>query len=178
MSDNNRILAYIALGSNIGDRPALLSEALQRLEAHPEIEVLQASSIYETDPVGYENQPPFLNMAAKLSTKLAPLGLLRVMQGIELELGRVRDIRFGPRTLDLDFLLCEDIQMNEDELILPHPRMMERAFVLVPLNDVLEAGHPLEDQIRRAAEQALQGGEGITLWSTSNWQAVSGPSGS
>jgi len=178
-SANQAAIAYIALGSNIGNREELLREALRLLQEHPSVEVLKVSGLYETDPVGYTDQPAFLNMAACLQTTLDPLSLLRTMLNIEQQLGREREIRFGPRTIDLDLLLYEDAQIDEVELILPHPRMMERAFVLVPLSEVLQAGHPLGHQARQAASTALQdGGEGITLWTTINWPTESAPLGS
>ncbi|MBN2981273.1 2-amino-4-hydroxy-6-hydroxymethyldihydropteridine diphosphokinase [Cohnella algarum] len=132
--------AYAALGANLGDRERSLREAVRRLAATEGIEVRRCSALYETDPVGYTEQPAFLNMAAALGTNLSPLELLRVMLGIEREMGRVRDIRFGPRTIDLDLLLYEGIELDTEELALPHPRMGERAFVLVPLRDVWADG--------------------------------------
>ncbi|QHW35126.1 2-amino-4-hydroxy-6-hydroxymethyldihydropteridine diphosphokinase [Paenibacillus rhizovicinus] len=172
-------VAYIALGSNVGDRAKLLQDALLMLERHPDIKVLRVSAVYETEPVGYTDQPAFLNMAAALDTSLSPLQLLRAMLGMELQLGRTRDVRWGPRTIDLDLLLYEGVAMSGEELTLPHPRMMERAFVLVPLSDVLEDGHPLYAQATELAQQALQDrGEGIALWNTINWQGASAHSGS
>lgn len=166
--------AYIALGSNVGEREQLLEDALRCLEQHPNIEVARVSGIYETAPVGYTDQPAFLNMAAALMTTLEPIELLRAMLSIENQLGRTRDIRWGPRTMDLDLLLMDGIVMNEDELILPHPRMMERSFVLVPLRDVLLSEHPLQKQVEQAASRGLEdGGEDISLWNTINWRSVS-----
>ncbi|UVI30390.1 2-amino-4-hydroxy-6-hydroxymethyldihydropteridine diphosphokinase [Paenibacillus spongiae] len=169
--------AYIALGSNMGDREQMLRQALLALQEHASINVLRVSKVYETDPVGYTDQSAFLNMAALLETTLAPMPLLRAMLQIEQQLGRKREVRFGPRTIDLDVLLYEDVRSDEEELILPHPRMMERAFVLVPLHDVLQPGHSLQQQVGQAANRALQdGGEGIALWNTINWQDASAPS--
>ncbi|MBW7477433.1 2-amino-4-hydroxy-6-hydroxymethyldihydropteridine diphosphokinase [Paenibacillus oenotherae] len=166
--------AYIALGSNVGERERMLKEALIHLEQHPDIEVIRVSGIYETDPVGYTDQPAFLNMAAAIRTTLEPLELLRAMLGIENQLGRTRDIRWGPRTIDLDLLLMDGTVMDAEELTLPHPRMMERAFVLVPLRDVLLPAHTLKEQVEEAASRVLQdGGEGISLWNTINWRSVS-----
>ena len=134
--------AYIALGSNLGDREAQLAEALRRLHARDGITVDRVSAVYETDPVGYVDQPKFLNMAAALTTERQPLDLLREMLEVERELGRVRNIRFGPRTIDLDLLLMDGAELATEELTLPHPRMMERAFVLVPLLEVLDEHAP------------------------------------
>jgi len=170
--------AYIALGSNIGDREQMLKDALELLDAHPAIAVERISGVYETAPVGYTDQPVFLNMAAALRTTLQPLPLLRSMLDIEKRLGRTRDIRWGPRTIDLDLLLMDGSEMALEELILPHPRMMERAFVLVPLRDVLPNGHPLYAGVSEEASKAvLDGGEGITLWKTINWRSASEHSG-
>jgi 2-amino-4-hydroxy-6-hydroxymethyldihydropteridine diphosphokinase len=166
--------AYIALGSNVGDRNRLLREALLLIDSHSAINVIRVSGIYETDPVGYTEQPAFLNMTAALLTTLAPIELLHALLDIEKQLGRTRDIRWGPRTMDLDLLLMEDVQLDAEELTLPHPRMMERAFVLVPLRDVLSNGHPLQEKVNQIAVRALQdGGEGITLWNTIIWRGAS-----
>jgi 2-amino-4-hydroxy-6-hydroxymethyldihydropteridine diphosphokinase len=128
--------AYVALGANLGERESSLREALRRLEITPGNEVRRISVVYETDPVGYADQPAFLNMAAAIGTAMAPAELLRLLLDIEQEMGRVRDIRWGPRTIDLDLLLYDGVSMETEELTLPHPRMGERAFVLVPLHDV------------------------------------------
>nr|WP_308639921.1 2-amino-4-hydroxy-6-hydroxymethyldihydropteridine diphosphokinase [Paenibacillus silvisoli] len=166
--------AYIALGANLGDREQQLMAALRLLDDHPAITVVRASSLYETAPVGYTDQPAFLNMAAALRTSLEPLELLRTMLAMEQQLGRKRDIRWGPRTIDLDMLLYDGVTLSEEELTLPHPRMMERAFVLVPLADVLPDGHALHAQVNERARQALQDrGEGIALWNMINWPGVS-----
>lgn len=132
--------AYVALGANLGDREHSLREAIRRLDAHDGIEVRRVSETYETDPVGYIDQPAFLNMAIAIGTDLPPLALLRLLLAIELEMGRVREIRNGPRKIDLDLLLYENETLGTDELTLPHPRMGERAFVLVPLRDVWTPG--------------------------------------
>ncbi|MUT67662.1 2-amino-4-hydroxy-6-hydroxymethyldihydropteridine diphosphokinase [Paenibacillus sp. NEAU-GSW1] len=171
--------AYIALGSNMGDREELLRQAVERLNERGDIEVLRISSLYETDPVGFTDQPAFLNMAIAVQTTLDPIALLRVQLEEERLLGRVRDIRWGPRTIDLDLLLYDNVTMDGAELTLPHPRMMERAFVLVPLSDVIAGDHPLRNSVSTAAAAALQEGkEGIALWKTINWLSGYGHSGS
>ncbi|MBB6669603.1 2-amino-4-hydroxy-6-hydroxymethyldihydropteridine diphosphokinase [Cohnella nanjingensis] len=134
--------AYVALGANLGDREQSLNEAIRRLDAFEGIEVRRISDRYETDPVGYTDQPAFLNMAVAVGTELDPLALLRALLSIEQEMGRVREIRWGPRKIDLDLLLYENETLGTDELTLPHPRMGERAFVLVPLRDVWTPGEP------------------------------------
>ncbi|WP_370452181.1 2-amino-4-hydroxy-6-hydroxymethyldihydropteridine diphosphokinase [Cohnella sp. AR92] len=131
-----RQVAYAALGANLGDREATLREAIRRLGNSDGTELVRVSDFYETDPVGYTDQPAFLNMAVSLRTKLSPLQLLHRLLEIENELGRVRTIRWGPRAVDLDLLRYEGVEMDSGELTLPHPRMHERSFVLVPLQDV------------------------------------------
>ena len=166
--------AYIALGSNLGERERLLAEALRRLDAREGIAIDRVSAVYQTDPVGYTDQPPFLNMAAALRTTREPIELLAEMLGVERELGRVRDIRYGPRTIDLDLLLMDGVTLDTEQLTLPHPRMMERAFVLVPLREVLDEASPLRPAVESAAEAALsQGKEGIVRWTTINWPCAS-----
>src|SRR5690349_20809793 len=123
-----RVTAYIGLGSNIGDREQLLLEAVRRLDECPGIGVIRCSHIYETDPIGYTEQPAFLNMAAAVHTSLSPEALLGRMKQVEQQLGRTREIRWGPRTIDLDLLLYGNRRLTTEELILPHPRMLERAF--------------------------------------------------
>lgn len=127
---------YLALGTNIEPRDVHLSEALNLLEADEAIVIEKRSSIYETVPVGYLDQADFLNMVIEIQTLLEPFALLELCQEIELKLGRERDIRFGPRTIDLDILLYSQENIKEDRLMVPHPRMHERAFVLVPLAEI------------------------------------------
>ncbi|SDJ72836.1 2-amino-4-hydroxy-6-hydroxymethyldihydropteridine diphosphokinase [Salimicrobium halophilum] len=128
--------AYIALGSNISPRKRYLQEAIRLLEENPAISVDGQSFIYETDPVGYVEQDDFLNMVIAVDTSFSPLALLDACQEVEDSLGRVRSIRWGPRTIDLDILIFEGAEMNTERLVLPHPYLYERAFVLVPLADV------------------------------------------
>jgi 2-amino-4-hydroxy-6-hydroxymethyldihydropteridine diphosphokinase len=128
---------YIGLGSNLGDREGFLRRALELLRAEPEIDVTAVSSVRETDPVGLVDQPRFLNAVARVETDLAPRELLDRMLAAERELGRRRDgPRFGPRTIDLDLLLYGDEEIDEPGLIVPHPRLAERAFVLEPLHEL------------------------------------------
>jgi 2-amino-4-hydroxy-6-hydroxymethyldihydropteridine diphosphokinase len=133
--------AYVAVGANLGDREATIRAALAKLEALPGVSVQTVSRLIETDPVGpVPDQPRFLNGAARLETTLTPRELLEAMLRVEAELGRVREDRAGgPRTIDLDLLLFEDRQLDEPGLILPHPRLHERRFVLEPLLE-LEPG--------------------------------------
>lgn len=134
--------AYIALGSNLGDRAANLRAAVERLGALGVIEAV--SPFIETDPVGYTEQPRFLNATARLHTTLTPREVLDGLLAIESALGRVRTLRWGPRTLDLDLLLYDDAVRDESGLTLPHPRLHERRFVLEPLAAIApDAVHPL-----------------------------------
>ncbi|WP_276357770.1 2-amino-4-hydroxy-6-hydroxymethyldihydropteridine diphosphokinase [Cohnella caldifontis] len=149
--------AYVALGTNLGDREVSLREALRRMDEVPGLQVRRISDVYETAPVGYTDQPAFLNMAAAVATELDPVELLHRLLEIEKDMGRVRKIRWGPRTIDLDMLMYEDVSMESEELKLPHPRMGERAFVLVPLKDVWPEerdfpwDHAISPEARKAA---------------------------
>lgn len=125
--------AYLSLGSNIGDRVAHLKQAVEFLESHPHIEVTGKSSFYTTAPVGYLEQDDFINIAVAIETSLDPKALLIVCQDIEQQLKRVRLIHWGPRTIDVDLLWFEDYQNDSEQLTVPHPRMHERGFVMIPL---------------------------------------------
>ena len=127
---------FLSLGSNLGERAAALRAALTALAALPGTTVLQSSPVYETAPQELADQPPFLNQVVCLETALAPLELLRRCQAIEEAAGRTRTLRFGPRPLDVDILLYEGVESGSVELTLPHPRMWQRAFVVVPLSAV------------------------------------------
>jgi dihydroneopterin aldolase/2-amino-4-hydroxy-6-hydroxymethyldihydropteridine diphosphokinase len=127
--------AYLGLGSNMGDKEANLNDALKLLNSTT-TKVLKASSFYGTKPVGYEDQEDFINCAAKIRTLLTPEELMIFLLDIEKELKRERIIRWGPRTIDLDILLYDDIVTSSEEVTIPHPRMHERLFVLKPLSDI------------------------------------------
>lgn len=126
--------AYLALGSNLGDRAALLRAAVNAVAAH--VRVRAVSSLYDTAPQLVTDQPRFLNAALVGTTTLEPLALLRAVKDIEAALGRVPGPRYGPRALDIDLILLDDLILNTPELVLPHPRLAERAFVLVPLAEI------------------------------------------
>jgi 2-amino-4-hydroxy-6-hydroxymethyldihydropteridine diphosphokinase len=130
--------AYLGIGSNLGDRLANLQGAVDGLAATPGIEVVAVSRVYETDPIG-PDQPDYLNAAVAVDTTLSPRALLAVGQALEAAAGRVRDVRWGPRTLDVDILWFGDEEVDEPDLQIPHPRWGERDFVLAPLCDL---GHP------------------------------------
>lgn len=128
------MITYIALGSNLGDRSENLARARELLAE--QVRIVKSSSIYETEPWGVADQPLFLNQVIEGETDLIALGLLRFLKQIEQEMGRTETIRFGPRLIDLDVLLYGELQMQSPELTIPHPRMMQRAFVLVPLVEI------------------------------------------
>ena len=124
--------AFLGLGSNEGDRLRYLREAIESLDG-----LVAVSPLYETDPVGGPaGQPPYLNVVVELETPLHPRELLGVCQRLEAAAGRVRTVRFGPRTLDVDILLIDDLEVDEPDLTVPHPRMYERRFVMAPLADL------------------------------------------
>jgi 2-amino-4-hydroxy-6-hydroxymethyldihydropteridine diphosphokinase len=126
--------AYVGLGANLGDRSAMLRTAVEQLRREPDITVAAVSSVRETDPVGFVDQPRFLNAAAAVDTELSARELLDRLLGIERRLGRTREgPRFGPRTIDLDLLLYGDDRLEQPDLEVPHPRLHERLFVLEPL---------------------------------------------
>jgi 2-amino-4-hydroxy-6-hydroxymethyldihydropteridine diphosphokinase len=128
--------AYLALGSNLGDRVAHLQHAIDVLAREDGVVVSAVSRVYETAPVGGPPQDAYLNAVVALDTTLAPRELLALAQGIENSAHRVRDERWGPRTLDVDVLLYDELELDDPDLTIPHPRMWERGFVLAPLRDV------------------------------------------
>ena len=153
--------AYLGLGSNLGDRLAHLQAAVDGLAATPDVHVVAVSRVYETAPVGGPQQDDYLNAVVAVDTVLDPHELLAVAQRLEAGEQRVRAERWGPRTLDVDVLLVGDDHVDEPDLVVPHPRMSERAFVLVPLADVapdlVRAGTlealPDRDDVRAARVQ-------------------------
>lgn len=142
---------FLALGTNLGDRTGHLASAVRSLAGLGSL--TGASSVYETDPVGYADQPPFLNMVVRLETALEPMRLLDEVHQIEKGRGRQRSFRNAPRTLDIDILLCDGLRIDEPGLRVPHPRMRDRAFVLVPLLELDPdrvdpvTGTPYEDHL-------------------------------
>jgi 2-amino-4-hydroxy-6-hydroxymethyldihydropteridine diphosphokinase len=142
---------FLSLGSNLGDRMAHLQAAMHALAQTPGIEIVNVSSVYETEPWGLAGQRPFYNAVAWIRTRIAPLALLRICQAIEHQRNRVRDVRWGPRTLDIDILRYGDHVMSSLELTIPHPRMEERDFVLVPLAEVLTGSITDKPGVRRVS---------------------------
>ncbi|WP_280772170.1 2-amino-4-hydroxy-6-hydroxymethyldihydropteridine diphosphokinase [Salipaludibacillus daqingensis] len=160
-------ISYIALGSNQGARLDHLENAVEKLEGEPRITILASSSIYETKPVGVTDQPAFLNMVVKIATNYTPLDLLKVTQKIEESGGRQQKGTWGPRTIDLDILLFnnENIQLNL--LQIPHPRMFERGFVLIPLQELepnlrLNDGRGIDTYVNQLTDK-----EGVRKWRSS-----------
>lgn len=137
--------ALISLGSNLGDRAQIIAGALEALRRLDGCELVASSPLYETKPWGYLDQGDFLNAAAVLETALDPLALLESLQGIERDFHRERHFRYGPRTLDLDLIAFDETRLESERLTLPHPRAAERAFVLVPLNDIAPASRLVRD---------------------------------
>ncbi|MBI4652014.1 2-amino-4-hydroxy-6-hydroxymethyldihydropteridine diphosphokinase [Candidatus Desantisbacteria bacterium] len=135
---------YLGLGSNLGNREKNIVNVLAILSQNPKVKILKISSFYETEPVGYKNQGWFLNCVILIKTSLPPLKLLSELKNIELELKRKKNIRFGPRTIDMDILMYGSDILRSKQLIIPHPRMHERRFVLAPLAEIASGRiHPV-----------------------------------
>ncbi len=131
-----RATAYLGLGSNVGDRIGYLREALRNLARCNGLTLMKLSPVYQTEPVGYEAQEDFYNMVVQVSVALSPADLLATAKVIELEMGRIETVHKGPRTIDIDILLVGDESISDYKLSVPHPRMLEREFVLRPLYDL------------------------------------------
>ncbi len=141
------VIAYVGLGANLGQPEAQLREALERLNAAPEVEVTRVSAFYRNPPLGPPDQPWYVNAVARVRTRLGPEELLRLLQQVETDLGRVRGERWGPRRLDLDLLLYNGEVIFTPDLVVPHPEMHCRGFVLVPLAEIApQAWHPVLGQ--------------------------------
>jgi 2-amino-4-hydroxy-6-hydroxymethyldihydropteridine diphosphokinase len=134
-------MIVLGLGSNIGNntsREDNIATAIKLLDSHPRITVEKISSLYETEPVGLKEQPSFINAVIVIKTDLLPLELLDVCLAVEKKMGRVRELRWGPRNIDIDLLVYNDVTMTDAALELPHPRMAERKFVLIPLAEIAD----------------------------------------
>jgi len=154
-------IAYIALGSNLQDPVKQVSRAFDALAQLPATRLLQRSSLYKTAPVGYDNQPDFINAVAKVDTSLEPIELLHKLLAVEATFGRERPFPNAPRILDLDLLLYGEVCMQTAELILPHPRMHERGFVLLPLAEiapelVLANGQSVVELAKKIQQEDIQ----------------------
>jgi 2-amino-4-hydroxy-6-hydroxymethyldihydropteridine diphosphokinase len=154
-------IVYLGLGSNIGNREANLRDTVRNLQTD-DLRLLRVSSLYETEPMGFHDQPWFLNQVAEFETQLSPPQLLQRIRAVEKALGRKREVVNGPRTVDIDILLFAGITMKTAELTIPHPRYRERRFVLEPLlelNPTLqdpETGQPLAAMLEAVRGQAVQ----------------------
>lgn len=154
------IRAYLGLGSNIGDTRMHLDSAVELLKANPDIDITKISSYYETAPVGYTEQDWFLNIVVEIETTIGPYELLKVCNSIENELKRKRLIRWGPRTIDIDILLYEGFESKDEVLTVPHPRMTERAFVMLPLMELNKSlsinGSDIVDIVENLKDQEIR----------------------
>jgi 2-amino-4-hydroxy-6-hydroxymethyldihydropteridine diphosphokinase len=151
---------YLSLGSNVGDREHMLGEALRLLES-PGLHVVRVSPVYETEPQEFKNQPWFLNLVAEIQTSLFPMQLLTRLRKIERKLGRKRTVEKGPRSIDIDILLYGESVIDSQDLVVPHPRMHERRFVLQPLADLApDLRHPV---LRRSVKELLAGVTGQAI---------------
>ena len=156
------VSVFLGLGTNLGDRPANLRTAIDALGAIGSVEAL--SRVYETSPLYVTDQPAFLNMAIKLRTHLVPLALLDALKRLETDIGRVESFRYGPRLIDLDILFYGDEVVEAPRLSIPHPRLHERHFALVPLADIAPTLlHPTRGRTIRALLDALPEDDGIRL---------------
>jgi 2-amino-4-hydroxy-6-hydroxymethyldihydropteridine diphosphokinase len=159
---SKHMTAFLGLGANLGDPKAQLQQALKLLHHSQGVSVKRISSLYETSPVGYEDQPNFYNLVAQIDTTLPPSELLHTTQKIEQRLHRVRKQRFGPRTIDVDILLYGDRVIATPDLTIPHPRLLERAFVLIPLHEltgelIIATGQSISEAIAALPkEQAIK----------------------
>ena len=166
MSDE-MVTAYLGLGSNLGDRKASLREAIIRLGDPEALTVVATSSTYETAPWGYTDQPDFLNCVVEIETRLSPVELLERVERVEQEVGRTPSWRYGPRLIDVDILMYGDLclRLSDPDLTIPHPRMEQRAFVMIPLAEIAgDVVHPvlhrtISDLASEVGEQ-----EGVRVW--------------
>lgn len=165
--------ALIALGSNIGIRYDYLMNAVKLLSSDPGIRLVNYSSIYETDPVGYEDQDLFLNMVIEIETDYSAHELLDICLKTELKLGRKREIKWGPRTIDLDILAFNQENIETENLTIPHPRMLERAFVMVPLMEIRDdILIPNMERPFKSYLNELPNKEGVRIWKRKNGEDV------
>lgn len=163
--------ATLGLGGNIGDVVEAMRKSLDLLQAHPDLEVVKISSLYKTPPWGIENQDWFINACVEVSSTLSPDQLLEQCLATEIHLKRERTLRWGPRTIDIDVLTFEDYVSDEPKLTIPHPRMLERAFVLVPLDEIapelIVSGHRVQHWLAKSDRGGIEKIDCKMPW----WQA-------
>ena len=154
------VTVFLALGSNLGDRKANLEKALQLLGERLSLERL--SSLYESEPVGLEEQPLFLNAVCRVKTEVGPFQLLSLLKGVEVALGRVPGFPNAPRLIDVDILFYGNLAIETDRLVIPHPRLEERAFVLIPLAEIAPGLiHPVSGESIADLAVRVEGREGV-----------------
>ena len=159
----NTITAYLGLGSNMGNREENLTWALDFLSER--LRIGQISSIYDTEPIGNTAQPRFLNLVCQVYTRLAPMELITLAKGIEHKLGRVFCKPNTPRPIDIDILFYGDQVIETPELVIPHPRLIERAFVLVPLAEIApDLVHPVSNKIVKELVEGVREKQGVLKW--------------
>ena len=161
------VITYLGLGGNLGDRLAALTEALALLDATPGMRRVSCSSVYETEPWGVTDQPPFLNLVAAFETTLPPVALLEAVKYVEEKVGREESYRWGPRLIDVDILLYggEVVNLATPDLQIPHPRLSQRAFALVPLAEIApDVSVPLDGAPVRRLLDEVDGKDGVVWW--------------